>query len=207
VRLRFPGHESVKVVDGIPDGWKKQTLKDIVSSIRQSTHPSNIEANTPYVGLEHIPRQSIALTNWGYSHQVNSNKFLFIKNDILFGKIRPYFHKVVFAPMNGICSSDAIVIRPLNKDFFGLALALISSIPFVNYTSKTSKEGSKMPRANWDVMQKYTVLIPTLKLLEEFNNTVCLVTNQITNLIVINQRLSQARDLLLPRLMSGKITV
>lgn len=207
VRLRFPGYESVKVVDGVPEGWNRKTLKDIALSIRQSIHPSNTEPNTPYVGLEHIPRQSIALTSWGYSNQVDSNKFVFTKSDILFGKIRPYFHKVVFAPVNGICSSDAIVIRPLNEDLFGLTLALVSSIPFVDYTSKTSKEGSKMPRANWDVMEQYTILIPYPKLLQEFNHLVSLATNQITKLIFLNQRLRQARDLLLPRLMNGSIAV
>ncbi|MEH2318824.1 restriction endonuclease subunit S [Nostoc sp.] len=207
VRLRFPGYESVKIVDGIPEGWNRKTLKDIALSIRQSIHPSNTDPNTPYVGLEHIPRQSIALTSWGYSNQVDSNKFVFTKSDILFGKIRPYFHKVVFAPVNGICSSDAIVIRPINQDLFGLTLSLVSSVAFVNYTSKTSKEGSKMPRANWDVMEQYPILIPSSKLLREFNTLVNLVTNQITNLIFTNQRLRQARDLLLPHLINGSIAV
>lgn len=207
VHLRFPGHESVKVVDGIPEGWKRKTLKDIALSIRQSIHPSNTEPNTPYVGLEHIPRQSIALTSWGYSNQVDSNKFVFTQGDILFGKIRPYFHKVVFAPLNGICSSDAIVIRPIKQDLFGLTLSLVSSVVFVDYTSKTSKEGSKMPRANWDVMEQYPILIPSPKLLQEFNTLVSLVINQITSLIFTNQRLQEARDLLLPRLMNGSIAV
>ncbi|MDZ8031858.1 restriction endonuclease subunit S [Nostoc sp. DedSLP04] len=207
VRSRFPGYESVKVVDGIPEGWNRKRLKDIALSIRQSIHPSNTEPNTPYVGLEHIPRQSMALTSWGYSHEVDSNKFVFTKGDILFGKIRPYFHKVVFAPVNGICSSDAIVIRPINQDLFGLTLSLVSSVAFVDYTSKTSKEGSKMPRANWDVMEQYPILIPNPKLLQEFNNLVSLVTYQITSLIFTNQRLRQARDLLLPRLMNGSIAV
>ncbi|MEH2057065.1 MAG: restriction endonuclease subunit S [Nostoc sp.] len=207
VRSRFPGYESVKVVDGIPEGWNRKRLKDIALSIRQSIHPSNTELNTPYVGLEHIPRQSIALTSWGYSHEVDSNKFVFTKGDILFGKIRPYFHKVVFAPVNGICSSDAIVIRPINQDLFGLTLSLVSSVAFVDYTSKTSKEGSKMPRANWDVMEQYPILIPSPKLLQEFNTLASLVTNQITSLIFTNQRLRQARDLLLPRLINGSIAV
>ncbi len=117
VKLRFPNCDRVKVVDGVPEGWSKQTLNDISDEIRQSIHPSKTEPNTPYIGLEHIPRRSIALTEWGYSNDVSSNKFKFIYRDILFGKIRPYFHKVVFAPFEGICSSDTIVIRPISKSF------------------------------------------------------------------------------------------
>ena len=207
VKLRFPNCDRVKVVDGVPEGWSKQTLNDISDEIRQSIHPSKTEPNTPYIGLEHIPRRSIALTEWGYSNDVSSNKFKFIYRDILFGKIRPYFHKVVFAPFEGICSSDTIVIRPISEEFLGLVICLTSSVPFVDFASKTSKEGSKMPRANWQVLKEYQVLIPPQSILNSFNDFVEKAISQIEKLIVINQRLKEARDHLLPKLMNGTISV
>lgn len=95
----------------------------------------------------------------------------------------------------------------MSKDLFGLTLSLVSSVEFVDYTTKTSKEGSKMPRANWDVMEQYSLLIPSQKLLLKFNKNVSQITNQITCLIFMNQRFKATRDLLLPHLMNGKITV
>ncbi len=47
--------------------------------------------------------------DWGSAEDVTSNKFRFVEGDILFGKIRPYFHKVGFALTDGITSSDTIV--------------------------------------------------------------------------------------------------
>ena len=207
VYLRFPGCDRVKVIDGVPEGWRRVTLNDISLEVRQGIHPSQTEPNTPYVGLEHIPRQSIALTNWGLSRDVDSNKFKFAYRDILFGKIRPYFHKVVTAPMTGICSSDTIVMRPKTEEFFGMLLALASSVHFVDFASKTSKEGSKMPRADWKVMKQYPILVPSQPILNDFNSFVINSVSQIENLIFTNQKLREARDLLLPRLMSGSIPV
>ena len=207
VYLRFPEWEKVAIVEGVPEGWSKQTLDDISLEIRQGIHPSQTEPNTPYVGLEHIPRQSIALTDWGFSCDVDSNKFKFAYRDILFGKIRPYFHKVVIAPVTGICSSDTIVIRPQTEEFLGLLLSLTSSVHFVDFASKTSKEGSKMPRADWKFMKQYPVLVPPQPMLNDFNNFVINAVSQIENLIFINQKLREARDLLLPRLMNGSIAV
>jgi type I restriction enzyme S subunit len=205
VRLRFPGHEDVRVVDGVPEAWHKKTLGDIVHEMRRLIDPSNVEPDIPYIGLEHIPRRSIALTDWGNANEVTSSKFWFEESEILFGKIRPYFHKVVFAPFKGICSSDTIVYKPRSVEYFGLALAVTSSVDFVNFTSQTSNEGSKMPRANTAEMRKYKILVPEKTILLEFNRMMIDITSQLSTLIMMNKRLAEARDLLLPRLMSGEM--
>ncbi len=48
-----------------------------------------------YVGLEHIPRKSLSLMAWETADGLESAKVAFNAGDILFGKLRPYFHKVV----------------------------------------------------------------------------------------------------------------
>jgi type I restriction enzyme S subunit len=207
VRLRFPGYEHVRIMDGLPEGWSKNTLGDIVLEMRRQLDPSDVEPDSPYVGLEHIPRKSIALANWGKASDVTSSKFRFEKDEILFGKIRPYFHKVVFAPVDGICSSDTIVYRPKQSEYFGLALGITSSEDFVSYTSKSSNEGAKMPRANTAEMRKYPILVPDQGILTDSNRIITDITSLIGALVMMNRRLSEARDLLLPRLMSGEIVV
>jgi len=64
-----------------------------------------------------------------------------------------------------------------------------------------------MPRADWKLMQQYQVLLPPIGLLEIFNSTIVSVVNQLRTLTLQNQKLRAARDLLLPRLMSGEIAV
>jgi len=210
VRFRYPGHEGVPLADSalgpIPEGWKVRTLAAIARENRRSVSPKQVSENTPYVGLEHLPRRSIALAEWGLAKDVQSTKLSFHRGDILFGKIRPYFHKVVVTPTEGVCSSDAIVITALQPDYFGLVLGCVSSDEFVAHATQTS-QGTKMPRANWDVLLKYPVALPPPALLAQFNTFVQDAVGLVENLVFQNRKLRGTRDLLLPKLISGELDV
>lgn len=207
VRLRFPGYEHTRIVDGVPEGWKRKTLGDLCSEIRESVSPDVIEPDTPYIGLEHLPRRSIALCDWGKAEQVTSSKHRFRAGEILFGKIRPYFHKVGVAFVDGVASSDAIVIRPNNLAHHGLVLMTVASDEFVADTAQSMKEGSKMPRADWKQMQRYPTPLPPDGLLDSFESVIQPIVGQLKALAFATIKLRAARDLLLPRLMSGEISV
>jgi type I restriction enzyme, S subunit len=207
VRLRFPGCEHTRIVDGVPEGWERKRLGEVCFDVRDAVLPDALEPDTPYIGLEHIPRRSISLTEWGSAEQVTSMKLRFRDGEIIFGKIRPYFHKVGIAFVDGVSSSDAIVIRPTEEKLNGLVLMTVSSDLFVANTSQTMREGSKMPRADWKQMNEYPVDVPPDGLLATFNDTIGSITAQLKNLTFQNQKLRTARDLLLPKLMSGEISV
>lgn len=210
VRFRFPGHEGVRMVESalglVPEGWEAYTLGDLVDDVRDGVHPDAVAPETPYVGLEHIPRRSIALSEWGAAKDVGSTKLRFRPGDILFGKIRPYFHKVAVAPIAGVASSDAIVIRPKKLQDAGIALAIVSSDAFVAHATQTSN-GTKMPRANWSVLQKFPVLIPSQDLHLQFEEIMAGVVSSVRNHVLRNRNLRTTRDLLLPKLISGEIDV
>jgi len=210
VKFRFPGHEQAKFVESplgmIPAGWEVKTLEDVAKDFRRSVQLEFVDSNTPYVGLEHIPRRSIALLDWGKASDVQSMKLSFKKGEILFGKIRPYFHKVAIAPVDGVCSSDAIVISAKNKSLYPLVLMCVSSDEFVGEATQTSN-GTKMPRANWNVLLKYKILIPQNTILQLFNESIFNIINNIQNLLLKNRNLRQTRDMLLPKLISGEIDV
>jgi type I restriction enzyme S subunit len=210
VNFRFPGHENVKLVDSplgqIPEGWNPTTVGDLAVNERRSIKPQEVDPETPYVGLEHIPRKSITMTEWGFAADIESTKHRFCEGEILFGKIRPYFHKVVVAPFDGICSSDAIVIVPRKDDYFPAVLCCVSSVPFVDHATQTS-QGTKMPRANWDILTKYPLPLPTDDLLGNFNEVVNDIVSTLKTLMRKNRNLRTTRDLLLPKLISGKLDV
>lgn len=207
IRLSFPGHEHTRITKGLPEGWKSKRLGDLCIEIRETVSPKSVEPDTPYIGLEHMPRRSISLYEWGRAEQVTSSKHRFHEGEILFGKIRPYFHKVGIAFVDGVASSDAIVIRPLDLKVHGLVLMTVSSDPFVALTAQTMREGSKMPRADWKQMQRYAVAVPPDGLLSSFTSQVQPIVEQLKTLTFANQKLRAARDLLLPRLMNGGIVV
>ena len=210
VHFRFPGHEKKSMVESalgmIPEGWKVVSLEDIAHEVRRSINPESIDPETPYLGLEHLPRKSIALADWGTAREVQSTKLIFKKGERLFGKIRPYFHKVGVAPLDGVCSSDTIVIVPRAEQYFAIVLGCVSSEDFVNYATKTS-QGTKMPRANWDVLVQYQVVLPSQPIFYHFNELVKDVVLEVQNMVFRNRNLRRTRDLLLPKLISGEVDV
>ena len=168
--------------------------------------PEQIPNECAYIGLEHMPRKSICLSDWGNSSDITSDKYQYIEDDILFGKIRPYFHKVGFALNNGVSSTDSIIMKT-TKNMWCILLMTVSSTSFVNYASVTCKEGSKIPRADWEQMKQYKVLIPDRNTLEKFNQYVWTITRKIKILALSNKNLLESRDRLLPKLMSGELEV
>ena len=206
VDLRFPGHKATPIVNGVPEGWKKDFLGGICTLKKDTVPAEQISTGTPYMGLEHMPRVDFCLSSWGNADNVISSKFRYIEDDIIFGKIRPYFHKVGFALNNGVVSTDSFVMKA--KDgVWGLLLMTVFDRAFVDYTYQTCKEGSKMPRADWNQMEKYPILIPSEKTRRDFEKLIWNITRQVKTLALQNHALVEARDRLLPKLMSGEIEV
>lgn len=209
VRFRFPGHEQMKMVESqlgaIPEGWSWGQLRDIAFDVRDSVNPESTDPSTPYVGLEHIPRRSIALSEWGTAQDVQSSKLRFSAGDILFGKIRPYFHKVAVAPVAGVASSDAIVIRAKEPGWYPMVLATVSSDAFVAEATQ-SANGTKMPRANWSVLLGYKTPLPSPEVRDQFNSIIMNMVMFIRTTTMKNRNLRTARDLLLPKLISGELS-
>ena len=206
VHLRYPGHEHDNVVDGVPEGWTRQPLSNAAMQAKEKVHPTDVAGNTVYVGLEHIPRRSVTILEWGTADAVTSDKYLFKERDILFAKIRPYLHKVGFALVDGITSSDAVVVRAQDQRQYCFLLHLLSSDLFIAVTSKTVREGSKMPRADWDYLMERDILIPSYTLIAAFDEIIEPILKQQRTLALAIRKLAEARDLLLPRLMDGRLT-
>jgi len=193
-------------IDDIPEGWKVGKLGDIGENIRDGVKESDIKPDMSYIGLEHIPRKQIALDTWGTAVDIASNKFWFNKGNILFGKLRPYFHKVGIAFTSGVCSTDILVIDSNQKNYFGLLLMLLSSEQFIYYVSLAS-EGTRMPRTSWEYMKDYSIVIPQSLVIESFNNLLTPFIKKMEINIYQIQSLTKTRNSLLPKLMSGQLRI
>ena len=192
--------------EGKPEGWRAGKLSDVAQQVGQTVSPETLDPNTPYIGLEHMPRRSIALSDWAGAGKVTSGKLAFKKHDFLFGKLRPYFHKVGIAPLDGICSTDIVVLNAREQSAGAFVLACISQDEFVAFTDRTS-DGTKMPRTSWSRMERYGVCLPNGAALEAFNALANPMLERIVANIHESRTLAATRDLLLPKLMSGEVRV
>lgn len=206
VRMRFPGHQNTKFVKGVPEGWEVKPISSFCEEIRAGVKKKDLADDEIYIGLEHIPRKSIAFKDWATADSVDSNKLRFKERDILFSKIRPYLHKVALAHFSGACSSDTIVLRPRDQIYEGFLLFTVFSDTFIDLAT-TAAKGTKMPRADWAFLEKLELKIPPSKLLEDYQSKFEDTFSLITTLLRANQQATETRDLLLPRLISGKLSV
>jgi len=202
----FPASFVESELNEIPKGWSVATLGDVAENPRRGVQPSEIDPSTPYFGLEHMPRRCIALSDWGHADSLESNKFEFKRGEILFGKLRPYFHKVGIAPVNGVCSTDILVVAPKEQEWFGFVLGHISSSDFVEHTNAGST-GTKMPRTSWQEMARYKVVLPPKKVAARFSELASALVGRINANIYQSHTLAALRDSLLPKLLSGELQV
>jgi type I restriction enzyme S subunit len=206
VRLRFPGYEKVKVVKGVPEGWQVLSISKLCAEIREGIKKKNLSAETRYLGLEHIPRKSILVVNSETADSVQSDKLRFRKRDILFGKIRPYLHKVAIASFDGACSTDIIVLRPKQIKYEAFLLFTVFNESFIELATIASK-GTKMPRADWDFLKKLDLIVPSDAMLEIFQMKFEPIFQELSTVATANILLTETRERFLNRLISGKLSV
>ncbi|MDR7454892.1 MAG: DUF559 domain-containing protein, partial [Armatimonadota bacterium] len=202
----FPDRFVPSELGEIPEGWEMGTLGDVADHPRRGIPPDSIEPDTPYIALEHMPKRCIALCDWGAADGLASNKCEFRKGEILFGKLRPYFHKVAVAPVDGVCSTDIVVVAPKGKAWFGFVLGHVSSVEFVEYTNAGST-GTKMPRTSWAEMARYRFALPPQAVAGAFTKTLQPFVDRIIAGIHESRTLAALRDALLPKLISGELRV
>ncbi len=202
VRLRFPGHEHIRVVDGVPEGWRNEKFGDICKIVMGQSPKSEFYNENG----EGLPFHQ-GVTNFGnrfITHSKYCTKFSRIaeKNDILCS---------VRAPVGRLnISLDRIIIgRGLsairnNKNFQTFQFCQLKNHFYQEdmigggtiFTSVTRKqlESQKMP-------------VPSDNVISAFEKIVKPIDKQIENLFRQNQKLKEARDILLPRLMNGSIEI
>ena len=197
----FPDSFEEAELGELPRGWRVGTFGDVAASPRRTVKPNEIDQATPYIGLEHMPRNRIALTEWGKAESVESGKTAFRTGEILFGKLRPYFHKVGVAPTDGVCSTDIIVVTPKEDAWFGFVLGHASSQDFVDRATATST-GTKMPRTSWSDVSRFPLAIPPIAVAEAFTDQIAAAVDRLVSSIHESRALALVRDGLLPVLLS-----
>ena len=192
--------------DKLPKGWRVGKLGELMVARKEKFRKYEEWKNLKLLDLGRFPQKSLAITSYGKGEEIKTAGIGFKKGDVLFGAVRPYFHKVVIAPFDGVTNSSVFVITPKKESSYAFLVTVLFSENTVNYASM-SASGTKMPVIKWEDLCDMEVLIPEERAIENFNKTVKNFYNLIIKNTLENQKLASLRDLLLPKLMSGKILV
>lgn len=211
VRFRFPGHEGVRMVESelglVPEGWRPAMLGDILENVRVATRAGDHLSSRRYVPIDCIGRKTLALSEFKPWTEAQSSLVLFEEDDVLFGAMRAYFHKVCIAPFPGVTRTTCFVLRPRKPKFSAFGTMTAFAEPTVDYAAKHA-QGATIPYAVWDgSLARMPVLLPPDDLLRQFQISVAPMLAWVKGALARLNNLRETRDLLLPRLISGELDV
>ncbi|UXE67356.1 MAG: restriction endonuclease subunit S [Chryseotalea sp. WA131a] len=139
--------------------WINKKLGEVVSNKSGKYNPARDEGSTKCIELEHLSSETGQLLGFANAKELASIKNTFRKGDVLFGKLRPYLKKFLLAPFDGVCSSEIWVLtgNGISNNFL---YQIVQRNTFVDLANLSS--GSKMPRADWDVVSSGLLIFPSL---------------------------------------------
>ena len=148
-------------VGRIPVDWDVVSLGEVVDQRRESIQPAG-EGKNNFVGLEHIRSGETKLCEYVSDEGIRSTKYRFYTGDILYGKLRPYLDKAVLADINGICSTDLIVLTPSDRIIPEFLIYFIHTNQFIQRAVSTTS-GTNHPRTSWKAISKFRMALPPLE--------------------------------------------
>ena len=140
---------------------KTARLNQVVDRISHTVNPKGENGFVYYVGLENIESQTGVLLGDIQSDfsAIKSNKNVFRRGDLLYGKLRPNLNKVHLTNIDGICSTDILVLRPYNPNLATFYKHYFLSKAFNSEVVKTTR-GQHRPRTSWEEIDR--ILVPPL---------------------------------------------
>jgi type I restriction enzyme S subunit len=213
VRLRFPGHEHTKIVDGVPDGWKKSPLSELCELINYGYTESavNEEIGPKFLRITDIVPSSINWDSVPYCkiEECKKEKFLLKEGDIVIartGATVGHAKRINKRHPESVYASYLVRLR-LNSEIDNKIIGILLESDFYKDYVKSNVGGAAQPNANAKVLTRFELLVAPKKIQQEFSDIISPILDQKEILQDLSQQLIKARDLLLPRLMNGVIPV
>ena len=208
VNLRFPGYEHTKITDGVPEGWKIDLLSNIVKTTSGGTparsHPEYyINGSTLWVKTQELLDAFILDTEEKITDEAitNSSTKLVSKGSILMAMYGSTIGKLGIASQDLTCNQACCVFDVSGFKYGGMYLFcwLFENRKFLIKLGK----GVAQSNLSQTMIKNLNILIPDMNVLHQFS---CIVDSLYSEILANQKRitiLSEARDRLLPKLMSG----
>lgn len=213
VNFRFPGHQKVKMVDSelgpIPQGWEVGKLGDIASVNLNSYKANELPEEILYVNISSVSTGKIDEAELISATEAPGRARRKVKHgDTIWSSVRPNrksFSLIIDPPENLIVSTGFAVLSP-EKVPYSFLYQAVTTDDFVGYLT-SNVTGSAYPAVNAKDYENADLLIPPDEILDRFHGIVEPQLILKHKLLSKNANLRRTRDLLLPRLISGKLDV
>ena len=191
IDLRFPGHENTKIVNGVPDGWEKKKVGDLISKVRRTKQVSaNNYLNSGCIPVIDQSRNYIA----GYTNDIESLVEVTIPY-IVFGDHTRVLKYVPFSFAKGADGTQLIMSNDLERMPQSLFYNSLIEIDLSNYSYAR----------HFKYLKEESILVPSKDIAQRYDKVVSQYFQSIQKNREQIHLLTEARDRLLPKLMSGEI--
>ena len=207
--LRFPGHENVKIVDGVPEGWRTVKLSDVANVNKACISERYPYDYVDYVDLGSVSRGHIeAIARILVQGAPSRAKRLAFDGDIIWGMVRPNLksYALVLHPSETSVYSTGFAVLSAQKVPFSFLYCCVTQDDFVSYLVNCTN-GAAYPAVKPDHFREAAITLPTDSLLRQFNLIAEPMYRKIEILEKQIKRSKEARDRLLPILMNREIEV
>ena len=209
IDLHFPGHENTNIIDGVPEGWEKKKVGEIAK-----VNANTISKTYPHSTIEYVDLGSVRegrifeKTTYQVGEEPGRAKRIAKDGDVIWGVVRPNL------------KSFALVMNPNETEVYSTGFAVLSAllVPFTFlYCSVTTDSfvgylvnctnGAAYPAVKAEHFINAEIIVPTNVLLDEFGRVTIPMYRKIEKTSTQLRLLTEARDRLLPKLMSGEMEV
>ena len=211
VHFRFPGHEHVKIVNGIPEGWERLPASHAFEVNPRTDR--NDEGTITYVPMAALSEVGMTIDRTPLEMRRKTTSVRFRNGDTLLARITPSLENgktgfVQFLRDNAVaCGSTEFIVLRGHRVSNWFVYLTARQADFRENAIRSMIGSSGRQRVQPSCFDRYQIAVPPRALATLFDEAVGNLFEQVANLDLQNQKLTQARDLLLPRLMNGEITV
>ena len=211
VHLRFPGHEHAKIKDGVPEGWEKVIVPEIIAINPKEAVIKGFDIR--YVPMSSLSESDMTINASDTKVRQKATTVKFRNGDTLLARITPCLENGKTGYINFLAegevacgSTEFIVLRGKYVSSY-FTYCLVRTYDFRENAIKSMIGSSGRQRVQISCFDEYSLGLPPKMLLQQFDEFASRCFEQIWCLMQQNRNLEKARDLLLPRLMNGEIAV
>lgn len=209
VHLRFPGHEQVEVKDGVPQGWHIQSLASVAAINARSIGARDKPDALLYIDISSVSTGLIGtVTPYAFAEAPGRARRRVVHGDVIWSCVRPNrrSYALIWEPDEKLVASTGFAVISATAVPFSHLYFTTTTDAFVGHLEQNAT-GAAYPAVTAKVFEEAEILVPDVDVLAAFDAVALPQLEQMETLKQQNAKLAQARDLLLPKLMSGQIDV
>lgn len=217
IDLHFPGHENTNIIDGVPEGWEKKTIDDVTCKITTGLNPRKNfvlgKGSNYYVTIKNMADNTLFLDDRcdrvdnEALEKINKRSDLKI-GDILFSGIGTIGRvALVDIPTNNWNVSESVFTLRANDIVTKEFLYLILLSPDMQNYCQSNAHGAAQKGIRMADLKAYSFYLPPFGVIQKFTNLVTPTIKKVSSIRNQIRLLTEARDRLLPQLMSGRIVL